>query len=99
MKIFKEFGKLIRLLSICIKKVSAFTVFLMIWVILLSFLFKILGANFEDDDTFDYKGYNDDFGDYRMMSEPLIYLIQTFRNSIGDISTPHYSYWWKRIEE
>ncbi len=90
MKIFKEFGKLIRLLSICIKKVAAFTVFLMIWVFLLSFLFKIIGANFEDDDTFNFSEYDDNFGDYRMMNQSLIYLIQTFRNSIGDISTPHY---------
>ena len=75
MKIFKEFGKLVRLLALCVKSVSTFTVFMMIWVVLLSFLFKILGANFEDDDTLDYENYNDDFGDYRMMSEPLIYLI------------------------
>lgn len=75
MKIFKEFGKLIRLLSICINKVAAFSVFLMIWVFFLAFLFKILGANFEDDDTFDFKGYNDDFGDYRMVNPSLIYII------------------------
>jgi hypothetical protein len=75
MKIYKEFGKLVRLLAKCINKVSHFTVFLMIWVVLLSFLFKILGANFEDDNTYDYEDYDDDHGDYRMMSEPLIYLI------------------------
>lgn len=66
----------------------------MVWVVLLAFLFKILGANFEDDDTFDFGDYDDDHGDYRMMNQPLIYFIQTFRNSIGDISTPHYAYWW-----
>ena len=75
MKIYKEFGKLVRLLAKCINKVSHFTVFLMIWVVLLSFLFKILGANFEDDDTFAFEDYDDDHGDYRMMNEPLIYLI------------------------
>ena len=75
MKIFKKFGELVQLLALCIKQVSTFTVFLSIWVVLLAFLFKILGANFEDDDTFDFKDYDDNHGDYRMMNEPLIYLI------------------------
>ena len=80
MKIFKKFGELVQLLALCIKQVSTFTVFLSLWVILLAFLFKILGANFEDDDTFvrgepDDGGYDDNHGDYRMMNETLIYLI------------------------
>jgi len=80
MKIFRKFGELVQLLALCIKQVSTFTVFLSLWVILLAFLFKILGANFEDDDTFargepDDGGYDDNHGDYRMMNETLIYLI------------------------
>jgi len=39
----------------------------MLWVLLFAFLFKILGANFEDDDTYD-EGYDDNHGDYRMIS-------------------------------
>ena len=96
MKIFKKFGELVQLLALCIKQVSTFTLFLSLWVVLLAFLFKIMGANFEDDSTFGKgdDGYDDDHGDYRLMNETLIYLIQTFRNCIGDISTPHYKYWW-----
>jgi hypothetical protein len=75
MKIFKKFGELVRLLALCIRQVSTFTVFLLVWVVLLAFLFKILGANFEDDDTHDFDNYNDDMGDYRMMNELSIYFI------------------------
>jgi hypothetical protein len=56
---------------------------------MLALILKILGANFEDDDTF-HSSYDEYDGDYRMMNETLIYLIQTFRNCIGDISSPHY---------
>jgi len=77
MKIFKKFGELVQLLALCIKQVSTFTLFLSLWVVLLAFLFKIMGANFEDDSTFGKgdDGYDDDHGDYRLMNETLIYLI------------------------
>jgi hypothetical protein len=78
MQIFKKFGELVQLLTLCIKQVSTFTVFLSIWVVLLAFMFKILGANFEDDNTFEFAkknkdgeeegGYDDNHGDYRMMN-------------------------------
>jgi hypothetical protein len=69
----------------------------MMFVLLFAFLFKILGANFEDDDTFDYNKYDDNHGDYRNINQYVIYFISSFRNSIGDLSSPHYKYWWTRI--
>lgn len=34
-----------------------------------------------------------DPGDYALLGENMIYLLKTYRDSVGDIATPSYSVW------
>jgi len=55
--------------------VTVFTVFFFYWVILNSYMFDILGVDYED-------------GDYDHLNRSFYYFIQTFRNALGDIAVP-----------
>ena len=60
--------------------VSSFIIFFMAWILFYSIIYRVMGIKFGGDD---YPGINDN----------AIYPIQIFRNSLGDIAAPDYSYW------
>jgi hypothetical protein len=80
MRVYHSFGNLVELIGYCIKDVQFFTVYFILWIYYFSSQFQIAGAKFE-------------FGDYKGMSEHLQYMVQVFRNAIGDISLPNYDVW------
>lgn len=79
MRVFEEFGLLIQLVRKCIYDMRNFDIFLVIFIALFAFIYMILGAEFVNA--------NDD---YPYFDIGMIILIQTYRNSIGDISAPKY---------
>ena len=80
LRVYHSFGNLVELIGNCIKDVQFFTVYFILWIYYFSSQFQIAGAKFE-------------FGDYKGMSEHLQYMVQVFRNAIGDISLPNYDVW------
>ena len=80
LRVFEQFGLLVDLVAQALSDSIPFTCFLIMWLILFSLLFRILG--FEIDD-----------GDYSSMGQASIYALQTYRNSVGDIAAPAYSFW------
>lgn len=57
-----------------------FSVFLLMWILFFSTFFLISGVAFDD-------------GDYSEVSPFFVNILQTYRNSIGDISPPLYPMW------
>jgi hypothetical protein len=51
-----------------------------IFIITLAAFYKLVGANFDDDD-------------YPAVNTYFVFLFQCLRNSIGDIAVPQYSFW------
>ena len=54
--------------------------FLIGWILFFALFYIIAGVKFDE-------------GDYDDLSPTMIVFLQTFRNSIGDIATPHYPEW------
>ena len=59
---------------------QAFLSFLFLFILTLASFYKMVGATFDD-------------GDYQSVSTFFVYLMQSTRNSIGDIAVPSYKYW------
>jgi hypothetical protein len=59
--------------------VRYFILFYLLWVVIISLLFKIMGVNVEEDE-------------YKFIPT-LSYIIYVFRNSVGDLSAPKHDYW------
>ena len=56
-----------------------FIIFFVSWIFVFAHLFKITGANFDDED-------------YALVPRAK-FVLQTFRNTIGDVAAPQYGYW------
>lgn len=82
---FEQFGNLVSLVKKCISDVIPFMFFFVMWILLFSFLFQLVGLEINLDD---YEGFN-------VYST---YLMYTYRNSIGDLSTPEYNYWYDTLD-
>lgn len=80
MRVSEKLAKIVKLSSQVFYDVSAFTVFLIFWVLVFLFLFIIAGFTF-------------DTGDYDYTLREVSMLLQIYRNSFGDISTPQYDMW------
>ena len=89
-----EFGVLVSLVETCVGSLGTFIAFLTLWVVCFHILFRLLGATF-DEGTFE-PDYDSDMNDYPKVPDIAVGLLQNFRNSIGDLSTPHYKYWEAR---
>lgn len=63
-----------------IAKIEYFIIFLVFWVLMFSFLFRITG---NEIDTSDYPG----------IPPYVYYILAIFRNTIGDLSIPKYEVW------
>jgi hypothetical protein len=75
LRVFDAFGQFVQLLQQVVKDVTVFTAFFFYWVILNSYMFDILGVDYEDED-------------YDHLGRGFYYFIQTFRNALGDIAVP-----------
>ena len=63
----------------------------LLWVVWTSFIFKILGAELEND--YDAGGSFGHGADYQNLIWWFAYTIQNFRNAIGDFQMPFYKFW------
>lgn len=80
LRIYEEMGALVQMLITTIGSMGSFMLFLTISILFFAFSFDALGIS--------YAG-----GDYKDIDDFTAILIQTFRNSIGDIAIPDYSGW------
>ena len=79
-----NFGILIELIIECIRDISVFGLFMFGWIIVITLIYILLGAEFDNED-------------YDVLDPKVFFVIQTWRNSIGDIGPPKYSFWMEAI--
>ena len=79
-RIFENFSIQVGMLGQVIIDLIPFICFFFLWTLFFSIIFMIIGMNIPLDD---YYGFN----------KEIAYLLYTYRNSIGDITAPGYSYW------
>lgn len=87
LRMFNQVGNLVQLLSTCLKQIGNFLVFQMLFIMGITTIYKMLGADLSDQKN--YKNVNTFFR----------FLIETIHNSIGDIITPKYPIWDNVIKE
>ena len=80
LRVFEQFGLLVDLVAQALSDAIPFTCFLIMWLVLFTLLFRILGYEVDD-------------GDYSSLGEASRYAVQTYRNSVGDIAPPAYTFW------
>ena len=80
LKVYESFGQLVQLLTHCIDDIQTFNVFLLGWIFYFCIFYKMAGVIFYPDD-------------YPGVSPWFISILQTYRNSIGDIAAPSYPLW------
>jgi Ni,Fe-hydrogenase I cytochrome b subunit len=85
MKVSANLAKIVKLTMRVFSDVSAFTFFLLFWMLVFVKLYIIAGINLFD------KEYQNSI--YTELSDFVALFIQCFRNSMGDIIEPTYYYW------
>lgn len=83
LKMYDSINSQVILVYASLRDIVGFLMFLFIFIVSLSAFYKLVGATF-------------DAGDYQEVSTFFVYLMQSTRNSIGDISVPLYPYWVQR---
>jgi len=69
-------------------EVIPFTLYLFLWVALFALSYIALGMTIEDDTA------SPDELEYPYMNFLAKFIVQSYRNTIGDIATPHYEVWY-----
>lgn len=82
-RIYDSFGFLVQMVSQTIIETIPFNLFLGFWILLFGISYQILNVEVEGDPT------SDDL-EYPEVSNFIKFMIQSYRNSIGDINTPDY---------
>ena len=81
MRISEGFGLLVDCVSNCLSACVPFTAFLIMWMLLFTILFRV-------------EGMGVDTGDYGPgLNKIAVYIIQTYRNSVGDDAPPMFGFW------
>jgi hypothetical protein len=83
LRIFSRFGQFVQMLFKSIKDVGLFICFFFLVVFELSIWFNILGWEMDVSRDSDYPG----------LSANLAFFITAYRNAIGDINPPVYTFW------
>jgi hypothetical protein len=83
LKMFASIGNQVTLVIASLRDMIGFLMFLFLFILSISSFYKLVGATF-------------DAGDYQEVSTFFVFLMQSTRNSIGDISVPKYPYWEAR---
>lgn len=86
LRVIDDFVSLVQLIGQCLKDVAMFSMFLLGWILNFGLMFSVLGVEVNHKD-------------YENLQFALIMCIQTYRNSIGDISPPIYTFWKNRYEQ
>ena len=81
LRISEGFGLLVDCVSNCLEACIPFTAFLILWMILFAILFRVQGMGVDTGD------YGDD------LNKVAVYIIQTYRNSVGDDAPPDFGFW------
>jgi len=79
-RVTQSYGQLVKLISQTLIDVKVFTVFFIVWCFIFAGLFRVAGFGF-------------DYSDYTFLSSILANFLTIYRNAIGDIKTPTYTYW------
>ena len=86
LRVFKEFGQLVKLMAKVISDMVVFTIFFFYWLFFASFMYDILGNNTNYDD-------------YPGISVQTAKFLESFRNSLGDLATPKYDNYWGKFPD
>ena len=84
MRIYEDFGHQVYLIRICILDMCNFMIFLFLFIAFFYAFYSISGAQFSADD-------------YPNLNKSTIIMLQTWRNSMGDISAPIYPIWTEKL--
>ena len=87
MKISDKLGMLVQLVVTCLIDVIPFSIFLFIWLVAFTLLYKVVGA----------ESYM--HSEYSNLNKFFMQTVQIWENSIGDISAPTYDYWTKNLDQ
>ena len=85
MRVSINLAKIVKLTIVVFYDVTSFTIFMIFWITIFVLLYMIAGVKLFDE--------NDDGYVYSVLTLPVALWIQSFRNSLGDISEPTYEYW------
>jgi len=85
MRVYKEFGQLVKLMTKVIRDMLVFCIFFFYWLFFASFMYDMLGSKI-------------DGADYQGLPPQSFHFIQAFRNSLGDIAVPTYDNYWGTFE-
>lgn len=80
LKVIEEFSLVINFVTQCLWSIIPFTLLLLVWIVFLSFSFKLLGVKVQLEE-------------YHNVPESMIYFFWTYRNIIGDIQQLNYPQW------
>lgn len=103
LRLSTDFGQMVQLVGLCLSKLPTFMVFMSMWLIYFSLAYYILGNEIDGGDDFsmlappevrnqfaDLNEVGNEYSDLRLSFK---YLIQAWRNAIGDLSAPEYPNW------
>lgn len=83
LKVYQSFYGLFQALQHCLSEAVPFTVMMYLWVIIASFLFRVLGVD-QDEGGKDH---------YSIIGPFMIHALNAYRSAIGDTQEPTYSFW------
>lgn len=86
-RIYEDYGFLVQMVGMTVLELVPFMVFFSFWIIFFTVCFQTLGVQINNDDS-----------EYPNVALFAKYFLMTYRNSIGDISTPHYTNWIERYD-
>lgn len=75
LQMFESIGNQVTLVFATIRDIMGFLTFMFVFIITLASFYKLVGAEFSDDDYPSVNGY-------------FVFIFQCLRNSIGDIAVP-----------
>jgi hypothetical protein len=90
LRINQTFGMLVQLILQVVIDFRHFGFFMVCWILIFSFLYRIAGI--------DVPNTGDD-AEYPEVNNFILFIIQIFRNSIGDLKVPDYTFWNARMTE
>ena len=85
MRVSSNLAKIVKLTTRVFYDVAAFSLFLGFWMVVFVKLYIIAGVNLFDAESQEET--------YNSLPTFVALMIQCFRNSLGDIESPTYSYW------
>ena len=83
MRVSENFSSMVKLMSNIMTQVIHFTLFVGMWMITLILMFRLSSISLVEGSL-----------DYAEINSIFALFIQIFRNSLGDIRTPRYGFWF-----